>query len=395
MELAGGSGPWSPATGRGRYGGWLWPVCVGLIVAIVAGVLAPARGFEPRTALGPASVGASEIDCHGVQWFSGHLEVGSNGCQSLFAVNYAQDFSNWTSSGAYNFSFSIGWVAEIDGAGHLVRLGNAIGPSAAQASIAPGRGEVNVSVTETLNITAASGNWTPTDAWSLWNGTNWTVGDAPVGTASLGVVFHLANVTGAANSSANQSTAVKFDVDLQDWPWASSDDHLGFELGCLGAGGSHFTYQSTNRTLLERWNASNRTFVTLEFGGEASVQYPNGTLAVSTTGVDTHLFYAASRDRQAVALVTFGGATGNYTSVHYDPRVAFVPEPPGSPANRSGAWWWLPLPYAVAGGGVATICLLVIAVWAHGRKVRREGNAILGEIDRILAQERGPPGKRD
>jgi|GEM_PF-2374994 len=331
-------------------------------------------------------------NCHDVQWISGHIEVDAS-CQAAFSVNYAENFSNWA-LGSYNFSFDISAVTEVNAAGHIVRLGDAGNPVSATPSSVQSQGGVNVSVNEIMNVTSATGNWTPSDAWSLWNGTNWSIGDTPIGTASLNVTFHLTSESLQANNSPNDSYTVKFDVVVSNWPWASSTDALGFELNSLGAGGSHFSYNQTNSTLIESWNETNRTFVSLEFGGVAGVSYPDRTTATSGTNISTQLFYAASPNREAVALVTFRGATGNYTTVDYDPLLAFVATPPGAPQSSGILTTWVPLPYLVGSIAIVGLFTSIGATCVHRRRLRREGTELVAKIERITAED-GELTKRD
>ena len=368
------------------------PVSAGLVLAAVL-VCSPILGTGPPSKAHAASRWTTALDCQGAQWTEGQIEVDTPGCETVFALEYAENFSSWDPSESYNFSFSIVDVAEVDSGGHLVRIANAFGPSAGASWVAPGQGEVTETVNETINVTSAMGNWTPTDAWGFW-GNNWTEGTTPVGSTALAVVFHLRNESASNGAPANASYQVKFDVKVSGWPWASTTDRLGVVLASLGAGGSHFSYAAVNRTLEESWNTTNRTFVRLGFGAAATAGYANGSSAASAVGVEAHLFYAASPDRESVALLTFDGVEGNYSSIDYDPLVTFVPGL-AVPSNPGSGWpgGW-PLPVLAGGIAFAGIGAVVASVWVRGRRNRREGNRILREIDRVLGDEPQTPVSR-
>ncbi|HYK93128.1 MAG TPA: hypothetical protein VEY07_03695 [Thermoplasmata archaeon] len=335
----------------------------------------------------PATFRAS--DCNNINWNTEHLAVGSNGCQEVFSVIYAENFSNWNASRSYNFSFSIDYVAEVDSANHLVRLANAIGPVSAQSSITPGRGQVDLSVVESLNATSAVGNWTPRDAWNLSGNLSWTQGSASLGTPTLSVVFHLQNSSAPGNGSTT-SYQVKFDVGVSGWPWASRNDHLGFMMSSLAAWGSHFTYDAASGALAETWNSTNVSYASVGFGPQARATLVGGLGTNATTSIATGLFWAASPDREAVSLVTFNGTAGGYTAINYDPVVAFVPGlSPVPPVNHAASvsWW----PYIVGGVVALTVAVIASILLVRGRRLRREGTAIVGEIHRILGDEPEPP----
>ena len=354
------------------------------VIVILVAVSAPA-GSVGATHLAPRAHAASSaapsiIDCNGGIWRSTHLEVGTNGCQALFSVNYAQDFDNWSASDQYNFSFSIPWVAEFSTSGAMVRLADPLSPMSASTNVSSSPGEVNISLVEGVNVTTVAGNWTPNDSWS-GTGPQWMIGSTPVGTVTVAMVFHLENVTPAdsTNTSLNASNSLKFDVNIAGWPWASSVDELGFGLESLAAGGAHFAFDAASQSLAEAWNATNGTYASLAFGPNATVSPATEAAQNASVHVDTGLFFAGSADRQAVSLVNFTGVAGGYPSISYDPWVIFQPgvlpggqvpsnKLPGGTIVEAGA-----LAAAVAG---TSAVVLVTNRW----RLRREGETLYADM---------------
>ena len=368
----------------------------GFVVVVVAALLlgAPlAVGSHPnREALfarGADGVRPA-LNCTGVGWLTTHLWVNLSQCQAGFLVIYAQNFTNWNASDSYNYSFWIDWIAEFTPAGHLVRVASPLSPFASNANVTRVGEEVNLTARYDLNVTSATGNWTPNDTWA-GTGPQWNVSNATVGTAVLSVVFHLSDlpVNASANATRNASLSVKFDVGVANWPWVSAGDLLGFDLASLGAGGSHFSFNPTNRTLQEQWNSTNRTFASLVFGRQANVTYPSSPSAPSTVGEQVGMYRAGTPGRESVALVTFGGVAGNYSSVSYDPWVVFSPAGTGTTVPPSLAASPIPSWAPVAGAMVAVLAgVSVIAVYVvRASALRREGLSLVREMRESISNE--------
>jgi roadblock/LC7 domain-containing protein len=313
-------------------------------------------------------------------------------------VEYAENMSLWNVSN-YNFSFGIDWVGEFTPGGQLVRLASPLSPYAGTANVTVGAREVNLTARYLMNVTNASGTWTPNDTWA-GTGPQWKISTSNVGTALMNVVFHLENVpvNASANGTRNASLSVKFDVGIASWPWASSSDLLGFDLESLGAWGAHFAYDPENRTMSEEWNQTNQTFVSLVFGSAAGVQYNATASATSTVGEQVGLFPAGIPDRESVALVTFGGVVGNYSYVSYDPWVVFsiggwsVP-----PVNKPSPTdpFTDPVLAPVAGAVVAAVAgISVMALYVvRASMLRREGLSLVRDMRDALSEGPNAPAR--
>lgn len=360
-------------------------LAVVVAVAVIATLATPDTGAATPRASSPLVT-----NCDGGSWSTSHLMVWGSGCEALFGVIYANNFSNTNWSQSYNFSFMIPYVAEVNGSGGLVRLADPMNPGAASTTVTSVPGEVNVSLDEQVNVTSADGVWTPND--TLWgSGPQWTNGTAVLGVTTLAVDFHLFNAS--PQGPANGSYRVKFDLNIAGWPWASRSDSLGIGLQALGAGGAHFAYVASANTLAESWNANDAPFVNLTFGNVAGTTSASGATGTAQVGVDAGLFAGGTPDRQAVTLLTFQNTSGGYSQLSYDPWVAFS-GPSSSPiqgVNNSGP----PLgdarvvalaPYLALGG--------IVAVAAGGasvvrrRQLRRDGEALVRGIEQLI--EHGP-----
>jgi hypothetical protein len=376
-------------TRRSRRVGRLLPtaVVVGLVVSMLLGIAVARAPGSVRSSAGVRP----DLLCNGGSWQTTHLEAWASGCQALFGVNYAENFSSFNASQQYNFSFAIDWIAEFTPEGQIVRAASPLAPSYGTANATESGNEVNLTARYITNVTNATGNWTPND---LWRGTGpqWNASAPSVGTTLLNVVFHLSNVpvNASANVTRNSSLAVKFDVGIATWPWASSDDLLGFDLESLGAGGAHFAFNTSSRTLAERWNQDNTTFASLVFGPQANVTYSSDATVPSNVTEAVGLFDAATPAREAVSLVTLGDVAGGYVYASYDPWVEFSPTglvvPPGAspPMGTAGFPPWL----AVALSALAlTAGLGLIGVYTVRSSVlRREGAELVAGMREAISR---------
>jgi len=370
-------------------------VRVGVVLALAVVILAASVGSLGHTKLAvrtPPDMVANynDVSCTGAGWNNSHLRIGLSSCQAGFGGQYeVNNTAIPNETNGYNFSFNIVWVGEFTPSGQLVRLASPLAPVSGRANSTVRGDEVNLSISQVLNVTNASGQWTPNDTWA-GIGPQWNVSNETIGTAEFGMGVQL-NVSpfAAANSTENASSPVKFDVGLSGWPWAAKTDQLGFMLDTLGAWGSYFTFNATSSTLADHWNTTNRTFISVVFGGVAGVTYPSGPGAVASVTEQAGLFAAGMPNRSAVVLVTFGGVTGNYSQVAYDPWIVFslIPTTLSPPPPASTSIWPAVLVTAAA---VVVIGGLTGQIVREVR-LRRQGEELLREMRAAIGEEPGPP----
>jgi hypothetical protein len=372
---------------------------VTVVLVLFAWVLGPGGGHSPLPGASLSSPLVTRgLNCSAAEYQKGHLLVVTTGCQALFSVNYAENnFTNWSATGQYNFSFDIPWIAEITPSGEIVRIASPLAPYAGTANVTVGPDEVNLSSVESMSVTSASGQWTPNDTWA-GSGPQWNISNQSVGTTTVGVVFHLFNAaaSASANATENASYSVKFDVGATGWPWASPTDLLGFGLETLGAEGAHFAFDRSTRTLAESWNDTGVTFASLVFGGLANVTYPSAPVAPATVLEQVGLFEAASPARESVALVTLTGVSGGYSSMSYDPWVVFAPGltvPPPSSAPSSPPGWptWAAVALGTLGAAAGLSLLAAVVLRA---KLRHEGEELLEGMRNVISRGARPPDRQ-
>jgi hypothetical protein len=356
-----------------------------LLVMVLGSALSSTR---ISSAAPVAHLSTDEVNCHAVEWHTAHLQVGTNGCQSLFEVEYAQNLINstgWNSSNQFNFSFSIPWIAELTPSGQLVREADPLNPSTDYSTVTNGSQEVNISVVETMNVTGASGNWTPNDTLA-GSGPQWGINHTALGNATVWIVFHLFNVLSneSANATKNALYGVKFDLRVYQWPWFGLGDQLGIGLESLAAEGANFAFNRSSQTLAESWNSTNRPFVSLVYGPHAGVSYTQGPPVIANVAEQVGLFSAGSSDRQAITLLTFGGVPGNYSSLQYDPWVLFSPGPTVIIPPRVNWPFWTAFSYVLVAAVVGSSTSAAI-LW-RDRRLRREGEELVDRMRKVISK---------
>jgi len=252
---------------------------------------------------------------------------------------------------------------------------------------------------ETMNVTNGSGTWAPSDVWA-GGGPGWNISSVPVGASTIIVMFHLVNA-GTGNTSQrtgqNLSMAAEFTVTLVGWPWVSASDSLGFALSALSAWGAHFSYNATGHTLSQIWNSTGVTYASLVFGTSATATYPpSGSTASATASEQVGIFSLGVPSRSAMALVTFGGVEGNYSSMSYDPWVVFAPSgviiPPVLVPPKANTSWFTPLLLLLLSVVAAVAaCSLIAAVVARNVRLRREGEDLVRGMQEAIAGRPKPP----
>jgi len=376
---------------------------VALCFVLVAAWTLPSLGGPVVREASPLRAGVSnDLVCNGRTWQTLHLAVSLSGCQAVFEVEYAQNFSETpNATNQYNFSFSIPWIAEITPGGGLVRLASPLAPTSSLVNLTRFPGELIVSTLETMNVTNASGTWSP-NSTGYGTGTPWNVSNTTVGTTTIGVTFYLFNATNphpGTNTTENTSLAVEFDLTIGPWPWVRTTDLLGFGLVSLGAWGSHFAYNESSRTLQEEWNSSNRTFASIEFGTGANVSYDNNTyFGQSTVSQQAGAYVAGAPGRESVVLSTFGAVTGGYGFLVYDPWVVFSPgatgpssHPPFLTVSPSGWPAWVAVSLALVAAVAGLACLAAVVL--RGQRLRSEGATLVREMRNAISEPSEPPSR--
>jgi len=396
-----------------------------VVVLLVASLLAtvPASGHAAGP-LRPAEVSPGGMVCQAADYASAHLRVSTSDCQALFSVEFGNNLSAWNATDQWNFSFAISWIAEITPAGQVVRVATPLAPYQGSANVTTRGNEVVLYDTETMNVTNASGGWTPADT-GYGDGPPWTVSTTKVGITTMEVNWYVtgAAANGTENGTGNLSDRVEFSLAISGWPWVSSSDFLGFELDSLGAWGAHFGYNSSSRTLTEDWNTTGRTFASLVFGSNATVggwpspggggpnttgesrlpaaaatrDSPTDLNPNATVAVQAGVFTAGSPGREAVCLATFENVSGNYSGLSYDPWVVFTPSagvtfpPPlgNGPVGGNGLPSWAPVALGVV-AGVAALGTIAAAV-ARERRLHAEGVTLVRGIRSALHDVPPPP----
>ncbi len=369
-------------------------VTLGLVALLVSSTSVPVISTPRSSEL--RSMFPGDL-CQGESWNTSHLLVETGGCQAFFTIDYSPNSSYWIGPGAYNLSFSIPWIAEINTSGGLVELASPLSVASWTASVISTPNEVNVTLNQTINVTAASGEWIPNDT-GFGSGPQWSIGAPVVGTVVFVVTFHLLNVTSSSSASAAQNTtySVKFDMWTAHWPWASSADQLGIGLTSLGVEGSHFAYNATNRSLADISNATGQSFVSLVFGNQAGTYAGGGQLENASVGLQAGLFTAANPLREAVALLSFDGVPGGYFNLAYDPWVDFSPgssvttPPPSHNAPIAPDYGFLT--GVIAAGSLAAVAAASVVV-IRRRRLRREGEELVQGMNRVIRGEGKPPDR--
>ena len=371
----------------------------GVVLALAILILVASAGPSEHAKLvvrttSNLGAGYNGVSCTGAGWNNSHLSVGIGSCQAAFGGQYEVNNSAIPNeTNGYNFSFFVDWVGEFTPSGQLVRLASPLAPVSGRANSTVRGDEVNLSMSQVLNVTNASGEWTPNDTWA-GRGPQWNVSNETIGTTVFGMGVQL-NVSqfATANSTVNASSSVKFDVGLSGWPWAAQTDRLGFVLDSLGAWGSYFTFNATSSTLADNWNTTNRTFISVVFGGDARVTYPSGPGAVANVTEQAGLFAAGIPNREAVVLVAFGNVSGNYSQVAYDPWIVFSLIPttlPSHPPGPSSSWDWPAVLVA------ATAVLLIGGITGQvvrQVRLRRQGEELVRGMRVAIGEEPGSTGR--
>jgi len=414
----------SPYRAAPRLGTGLLVAAVSLILVSLTLATAPvgAAHSPPSTAPHPTASGTGRV-CNSTVWQSSVLTIDTPGCYAQFVVEYNdQNVTHSGPSESYAFGFALPWIAEINAAGDIVRLAsegyevpqNTPTPYGSNTSVvswstttSSGPNEVNVTLNQTLNVTAGSGVWNATTCsffgGSSWGGcgTDWTISNTTYGTANLSVTFLLvsANANTSIGQSSNGTYAVKFDVGISDWRWADTSDRLGIAFGAPPERlGPVFVFNPSTQILSEEQNGS--PFASLVFGGEGDLSYPGGGTSTANVSDQVELS-TAPFPSAAFALLTFENSRGGYSSMNYDPWVEFSPDgvviPPGGTAlpgggsPGSGILGTNEVLVASALIAAAGVSLGAVGLVRRRSHARRDGEELMADVNRLISERRRPP----
>jgi hypothetical protein len=300
------------------------------------------------------------------EWQKGRLIVSENGCR------LGASFVWLNATLAFGFGFDVGGMAEINPSGEIVRYTDLAQDAVATTSLESSSGGVTLSTNETQHVANGSGRWNPT-AFSP-NGSaagpeqnisgTWQTGPT-VGTVGVQLVFHVGNSSGIVSPSGGSApSGFKFDLNVNGWPWASSNDSLGLWMSSEAPDGAHFVWHAADQNLTQTWNGASWSnlsqgspwsytgppIASLVLGPVASA---SGLVAsqLNVSGAADIFYQDESRDRGSVLLVNFSGP-GGYNSLHYDPWVVLDGLGQGLPTGTS---FWTSLSLGGIPGGVVVV----------------------------------------
>jgi hypothetical protein len=208
---------------------------------------------------------------------------------------------------SYNFSMDIGGIAEIDHSGQIVQFANLSHTVGVGGSGIIGNSSgTTYFFNNSGPVTNASGAWTS----STFSSGGVSQSGSILGNVDVMLAFFFP-------SSGLNTGALKFSVDVSQWPWASPADHLGIELGAFAQAGAHFSWNSTTQNLSEWTGNGSSPTIGLQLGPSASTSGPGVGPSSVVISASAALFTGG-----ADLLLNFTGG-GGYTYLHYDPWVIF------------------------------------------------------------------------
>jgi hypothetical protein len=249
----------------------------------------------------------------------------------------------------YNLSSSLDGIAEIGSTGGVVQYSNMLGNITHVVMVVSNysNGQIRLGFEAEANVTPASGNWTP----GAILGDEVKQGGPVIGPVVVQLVFVLQ--VAPANSSS-----IKLDVGVSDWPWARSTDHLGLLFGAVAEPGAHLAWNQSSQNLTETMNSGGKSFAGLRLGQFASTSWSGGGMSATNVSSDVGYYSVDTPLRGACLLVNFTGTNGGYTSLHYDPWIIFTT--PASPSGASALFDW-GIVAAIVAGSAAALLLGVVA----------------------------------
>jgi hypothetical protein len=278
--------------------------------------------YTPNTPVHPS--------CSSFVWIGGNYLFQSN-CRGLFNVDYRTHNTTTGNTTDENSSFALGAVAEVASNGVVEALGVPGYQGYGEITVSATPEEINMTDVITGNVTNATGVssnsglpdgetplWTPDQAPGSAGTTYWGSGGKILGRSTVTVVFHF------SNESGNTSDHVEFDVSVAGWPWQSTGDFLGIEVGTTAEQGTHLAYSSATSTLSELWDSSGAVATNLTFGASANATGSSDSVLSVTEQVG--LEPSGPGPTASFVLVSFAGP-GGYSNLTYDPWITFGATP--------------------------------------------------------------------
>jgi len=274
----------------------------------------------------------------------GRLSVLMGTCVFNMTASLTRNTTGSNPATRYNLSSSLDGIAEISSGGSVVQYSNLSGNSTQVMSIVVNRsgGYSRLGFEAAVNVTSASGSWTPS---AILGGE--VKQDGPViGTVVVQLVFVL------QISPANTS-ALKFDVGVSGWPWVGSTDHLGLVFGTVAELGAHLVWERGSQNLTEALNSGGGPFAGLRLGQFANTSGSGGGASTVNVSSDAGFYSVGTPSRGAYLLVNFTGVNEEYASLHYDPWIIFAV--PVVPSGASALFDWGIVVAIVAGSAAAML----------------------------------------
>ena len=279
-----------------------------------------------------------------------HLSLAESYCQFNTTVSYSQS-SAGSAQSSYVITFSMDGLAEVDPSGQIVQYSNFswVVPVIHFGNITDGRGSDGINVS--ANVTAATGEWTPSGV----SGLGIHQAGPVVGRISIQRVL-LFQVSPA------DPNILEFNVDLSEWPWENPADHLGLLVGATAEPGAHFVWNTASQNLTEELNSGGGQVVGLRLDSSASTfgsgQGPSSVSVSCSAG----LYPEYAQTQNANLLINFTGGNEGYTVLHYDPWIIFSPST-SSPAGAAPIDMTAIL--VIVAGSAAAVLLGVVALRAR------------------------------
>lgn len=222
------------------------------------------------------------------------------------------------------------------------------GPSPWQFAAVSTPSSTTVNVSAMVAVFPGGGEWESGD-----DSTNYS---RAVGFANVTFTFVL-NASTAANPYG-----LEYDLAITGWPWAQSTDTLGVEVRSNASYANGIWKANGLQALSEVSLGSGRAIADFNWAGAATAYYTGGSHEDSSIGSYQNL---SNGGQDYLIRLEFAAVTGGYTSLAYDPTIAFVV--PGPPVPSIVPAWVLTQSSLEILGGGAGLCL-GLAILARVRR---------------------------